>query len=82
MTSLSYCDIFSINLDREYEEEIFAGDMVRMGQNLYPHFEVVAVRGDKVWVRDLETNADHIALTSRCRKINGAPVEIHGATAD
>jgi hypothetical protein len=75
MTSLSYCDIFSINLDREHDEAIYPGDMVRMGQNFYPHFEVVAVRGDKVRFRDLTTGVDHLGLTSRCRKINGAPVE-------
>jgi hypothetical protein len=71
MSSLSYSDLFSINMDREYDEEICAGAVVRMGQNLFPHFMVLAVRGDKAWVRDLETATDHIALIARCRSIPG-----------
>jgi hypothetical protein len=69
MTSVSYSDVFSIKLDREHDEEIFPGDTVRMGQNLYPHFEVIAVNGDKAWVRNLQTGEDHLALTARCRNI-------------
>jgi len=71
MSSLSYSDLFSINMDREYDEEIYPGAVVRMGQNLFPHFTVLAVWGDKAWVRDLETGTDHIALTARCRSITG-----------
>jgi ABC-type tungstate transport system permease subunit len=69
----SYSDVFSISHERDYEEEIHAGDLVRTGPNLYPHFEVVAVHGDKAWVRNVQNGADHLALISRCRKINGQP---------
>ena len=41
----------------------------------YPHFEVVAVHGDKAWVRNVLNGTDHLALLSRCRKINGQPAE-------
>jgi len=75
MTLSSYSDVFSISHDRDYEEDIQAGDIVRTGPNLYPHFEVVAVHGDKAWVRNLQNGADHLALVSRCRKINGQPVD-------
>jgi hypothetical protein len=71
MSLSSYSDVFSITHDREYEEEIRAGDLVRTGVNLFPHFEVVAVHGDKAWVRNVTNGADHLALLSRCRKING-----------
>jgi hypothetical protein len=71
MTLSSYSDVFSIDHDRGYEEEIQAGDIVRTGPNLFPHFEVVAVHGDKAWVRNVQSGADHLALLSRCRKING-----------
>jgi len=70
----SYSDVFAINHDREYDEHITAGDLVRTGQNLFPHFEVLAVHGDKAWVRNVETGTDHLALLSRCRKINGQPL--------
>jgi hypothetical protein len=71
MTLSSYSDVFSISHDREYEEDIQTGDIVRTGTNLFPHFEVVAVHGDKAWVRNVLDGADHLALLSRCRKING-----------
>jgi len=73
MTLSSYSDVFSIDHERGYEEEIHVGDLVRTGPNLYPHFEVVAVHGDKAWVRNVQNGADHLALLSRCRKINGQP---------
>jgi len=69
----SYSDVFAISHDRDYEETISVGDLVRTGPNLYPHFEVVAVHGDKAWVRNVLNGSDHLALLSRCRKINGQP---------
>lgn len=69
MSLSSYSDVFSINHDREYDEDICAGDLVRSGPNLFPHFEVIAVNGDKAWVRNVQNGADHLALLSRCRKL-------------
>jgi hypothetical protein len=71
MTLSSYSDVFSISHDRDYDEEIRPGDLVRTGANLFPHFEVVAVHGDKAWVRNVQNGSDHLALLARCRKING-----------
>jgi len=73
MSLSSYSDVFSISHDRDYEEEIIVGDLVRTGPNLFPHFEVLAVHGDKAWVRNVSNGADHLALISRCRKINSQP---------
>jgi hypothetical protein len=70
MSLSSYSDVFAISHDRDYDEEICVGDHVRTGPNLYPHFEVLAVHGDKAWVRNTDNGADHLALISRCRKIN------------
>jgi hypothetical protein len=70
MTLPSYSDVFSIRHERDYEEEILAGDLVRMGCNLFPHFEVIAVSGDKAWVRNIQDGADHLALLARCRKLS------------
>lgn len=72
MTSSTYSDVFSLRLDRDYEEEIRVGDRVRTGDNHFPHFEVVAIQGDKAWVRDLDTGADHITSLARCRKMPAA----------
>jgi hypothetical protein len=71
VTQVSYSDLFDIALHRGYDEEIAAGDLVRTGPNLFPHFTVIAVNGDKAWVRNVQTGADGLAELSRCRKING-----------
>ena len=76
MSLSSYSDVFSISHDREYDEEICVGDLVRTGPNLFPHFEVVAVHGDKAWGRNIVNGADHLALLCRCRKINGQTVAV------
>jgi hypothetical protein len=73
LSPTSYSDVFAIEHDRDVEEEIQAGDMVRTGPNLYPHYTVIAVSGDKVWVRNVQTGVDGLTPVSRCRKINGAP---------
>ena len=69
MGQISYSDVFSISHDRGYEEDIHAGDVVRMGPNLFPHFEIIAICGDKAWVRNTQNGQDNIAQLSRCRKI-------------
>src|SRR4051812_15276393 len=61
----SYSDVFAIEHDRDYPEEIHAGDLVRAGQNFFPHFEVLAVHGEKAWVRNIQSGADSFALLSR-----------------
>jgi hypothetical protein len=71
MTLSSYSDVFSISHERGYEEDIRVGDLVSTGPNLFPHFEVVAVHGEKAWVRNIDSGADHLALLDRCRRING-----------
>lgn len=71
MTLSSYSDVFGISHD-SYDEEILAGDIVVTGQNQHPRFHVVAVHGDKAWVRNVETGADHLAQVSRCRRLGGA----------
>jgi hypothetical protein len=75
VTLSSYSDVFSVSHDRDYAEELHPGDLVRTGPNLFPHFQVLAVHGDKAWVRNVQDGADHLALLSRCRKINGQPVD-------
>jgi hypothetical protein len=71
MVQVSYADVFGIDHSREYEELIQAGDLVRTGPNLFPHFTVIAVNGDKAWVRNVQDGMDGLAALHRCRKING-----------
>ena len=73
MVQVSYSDLFSIQHERDYEEDIRVGDLVRTGPNLFPHYEVIAVHGDKAWVRNVQSGLDGLTSVNRCRKINGAP---------
>lgn len=72
MTLSSYSDVFSISHDREHHEEILPGDLVRTGENYHPYYEVLAVHGDKAWVKNVQNGADSLALLSRCRKLTQA----------
>jgi ABC-type tungstate transport system permease subunit len=76
MTLSSYSDVFSVVHDREHEEEILAGDIVRCGANHYPHFEVIAVSGDKAWVRNVLNGTDSLALISRCRRLETGSLRV------
>jgi hypothetical protein len=74
MSLSSYSDVFAIDHERGYEEDIRPGDLVRTGANFFPHFEVLAIHGDKAWVRNINNGSDHLAQLSRCRKINAQPL--------
>jgi hypothetical protein len=74
MVRSSYSDVFDISHEREFDEHIAAGDLVRTGANAFPHFRVIAICGEKVWVRDTQYGTDGITKLNLCRKINGAPV--------
>ena len=69
---VSYSDLFAIKHERDYDEEIKAGDLVRTGPNLFPHYEVIAVHGDKAWVRNVQNGLDGVTNVNRCRKMEPA----------
>ncbi len=71
MVRSSYSDVFSISHARGFEEPIVAGDLVRTGANSFPQYQVIAVCGDKVWVRDVQYGSDGITSLDLCRKIDG-----------
>jgi hypothetical protein len=72
----SYSDVFGITHEHDGEEEVHVGDIVRMGANLYPQYTVVAIDGEKAWVRNALNGADGLALLSRCRRIIPQPVDL------
>ena len=74
MVRSSYSDVFDITHERDFDEHIEAGDLVSTGGNLFPHYQVIAVYGDKVWVRDVQYGSDGVTNISLCRKINGPVV--------
>jgi hypothetical protein len=48
---------------------IAVGDLVRTGENLHPHYEVIATSGDRAWVRDAQYGTDHVVPITRCARI-------------
>jgi hypothetical protein len=72
MAAVSYFDVFDIP-EHVGDEEIRPGDLVRTSENLFPHYRVIAVHQDKVWVRNEDTGVDGLTTLVRCRKINGQP---------
>lgn len=66
---VSYSDLYAIKHERDYEEDIRPGDLVRTGPNLHPHYEVIAIHGDKAWVRNVQNGLDGVTNVNRCRKI-------------
>lgn len=69
MSAISYLDVFEIQHDQSDSDEIDVGDLVRMGSNLAPHYAVVAISGEKAWVRNIHNGQDALAPLSRCRKV-------------
>jgi hypothetical protein len=72
MANISYSNLYDIEHDHMDGSDVVVGDLVRTGPNAYPYFRVLAVFGDKAWVRNVQTGADGITLASRCRHVNGA----------
>lgn len=70
MTLSSYSDVFGIDHNRGHDEDISVGDLVSTGPNLSPYFEVLALNGEKAWLRNLGNGSDHLALIARCRRLN------------
>lgn len=59
----------SAAFDQNDRAQIAIGDVVCTSPDRLLRFTVLAVRGDKAWVRDLDSGSDHLAATSRCRRI-------------
>lgn len=69
MTQVSYSDVFQIRHERDDHEDIAVGDTVRTGPNAFPQYSVIAINGDKAWVRNTLTGVDGVTPLNRCRKI-------------
>jgi hypothetical protein len=69
VVQVSYSDVFAINLEREHEETIQVGDQVRTGENFHPHYKVIAIHGDRAWLRNVQSGQDGFTNVNRCRKL-------------
>jgi hypothetical protein len=70
---VSYLNAFGLIPEPDHDEQIVQGDIVRTGANPTPSFHVVAVSGDRAWLRDLQNGAEAVVDVRRCRRLNGAP---------
>ena len=75
MVKVSYSGLYGIRHERDYEEHIAEGDLVKTGPNAYPYFHVLAVHGDRAWLRNVQSGMDGVVDLNRCRKVNGAPAD-------
>jgi hypothetical protein len=73
MVKVSYSALYGIRHERDHHEDIHAGDLVRTGANARPLFEVVAVDGERAWVRNADNRVDGIVELNRCRKVERSP---------
>lgn len=73
MQATSYSAVFGIDHELDPEAQLAEGDMISTGRNAGPYFHVLAVDGDRAWVRNVQTAMDGIVDVKRCRKVNGAP---------
>ena len=39
---------------------LHVGDIVRIGDNRFPHYKIIAVSGERAWVRDVQFGTDHV----------------------
>jgi hypothetical protein len=70
MSLPSYADVFNLNDDCPAGGDVHEGDVVRMGNNYHPHYSVIAIHGEKAWVRNLQSGEDCLAQVSRCRRLD------------
>ena len=69
MVKVSYSDLFGISHVREQHEDIAEGDLVRTGPNQFPRYRVIAVDGERVWVRNVDNGLDGVTDLDRCRRV-------------
>ena len=70
MVKVSYADVFGLDRDDDREvEQVAAGDVVRTGDNARPQYQVLAVEGDKAWLRNLDNGLDGVVDRRRLRRV-------------
>jgi hypothetical protein len=74
MTQRSFPDVSLMSDGCHLEDLISAGDWVTTGANVAPHYHVIAICGDKAWIRDVERGHDGITALCRCHKVEGPGV--------
>ncbi|HEX8233010.1 MAG TPA: hypothetical protein VF559_06675 [Caulobacteraceae bacterium] len=58
-------------LEQAATSDIHVGDVVRTGQNRFPHYAVIALYDEMAWVRDVQTGAYGLTSLALCHKVEG-----------
>ena len=66
---MTYINLFHVD-PPIYDEQIAVGDTVVVGADQLRQFEVMALRGEKVWLRERITGMDRIVVAVRCRLVS------------
>lgn len=68
--NISYAEVFGLPQHRAEEQEPIApGAVVRTGRNRWPKYRVIAVEGDKAWIRGETYGRDHVVPLRRLRRV-------------
>lgn len=67
VTQVSYADLFGI-VHEERDEPLGEGDLVITGACDHPRYRIVAIQGDRAWIRS-ENGADYVVRIDRCKRV-------------
>lgn len=65
---MTYLDAFDTAAPL-WEQRVMEGDVILLGPNGLLAFEVIAVRGDKAWVRDVDGGRDGVVELAGVRRL-------------
>ncbi|HEY2048776.1 MAG TPA: hypothetical protein VGH03_05510 [Caulobacteraceae bacterium] len=66
---MTYLNLFHVGKPT-YDEAIGIGDIVAVGPDQGRQYEVMAIRGQKAWLRESVTGMDSIVVAVRCRLVS------------
>ena len=50
--------------------ELRIGDTVRTGENRFPQYTIIAISGERAWIRDVQYGDDHVVAVTSLRRIS------------
>ena len=65
---MTYLNLFHVERP-VYDEAIAVGDTVAVGPDQSRLYEVMAIRGQKVWLRETVTRMDGVVAAARCQLV-------------
>jgi hypothetical protein len=58
-----------LDFSNDRAPDLCVGDLVRTGDNRYPHYEIVAISGNRAWIRDVQYDTDHVVPVEGLHRI-------------